>query len=119
MKATVLCKGQASVNRLQKCRSRKATVCQCNQSVDRRQIGSALMGASLLFSAAAAQARDLDAAKKAKEARRAQLKAAAEDMEKTGRAESAFEDSSYAVSEDKTPNIHSRQEEGSKTQVNA
>eukprot|EP01026_Neomeris_dumetosa_P008894 TRINITY_DN12902_c0_g1_i4.p2 TRINITY_DN12902_c0_g1~~TRINITY_DN12902_c0_g1_i4.p2 ORF type:complete len:118 (+),score=16.88 TRINITY_DN12902_c0_g1_i4:131-484(+) len=97
---------------------RNTTICQ-SVAVDRRQIGNAFIGTSVLLFTGAAQARDFEAAKKAKEARRAQLKAAAEDMEKTGRSESAFEDSSYAVSEDKSPNIHSRQEEGSKTQVNA
>jgi hypothetical protein len=43
-----------------------------------------------------------------KEERKAQLRAAAQDMKQTGKTEQVFEDSQYSVSEDKTPNIHTR-----------
>ncbi len=41
-----------------------------------------------------------------KEERRAQLAKAAQEMKETGKTEAVFDDSSYAVSEDKSPNIH-------------
>ena len=50
--------------------------------------------------------------------RKEKLKEAAEKMRDKGVTQSAFTDSRYAVSEDKTPNIHSRQEEGAKSQSN-
>ena len=43
-----------------------------------------------------------------KEERKAQLRAAAQDMKQTGKAEAAFEESSYGVGDDKSPNIHTR-----------
>lgn len=44
-----------------------------------------------------------------REARKAALKAAAEDMKATGKAENAFAESAYSVGEDHTPNSHSHQ----------
>ena len=41
-----------------------------------------------------------------KEERRAQLAKAAQEMKESGKTETVFDDSSYAVSEDKSPNIH-------------
>ncbi len=43
-----------------------------------------------------------------REERKAQLRAAAQDMKQTGKTEQVFEESSYSVGEDKTPNIHTR-----------
>lgn len=65
-----------------------------------------------MFMATAAQAKDAEEARKAKDARLAALRNAADDMKQTGKAEAAFQDSEYAVSDDKSPNIHTRQEEG-------
>ncbi|KAK9811297.1 hypothetical protein WJX72_001364 [[Myrmecia] bisecta] len=67
------------------------------------------------FLAAPANARNVKDALKAKAEREAALKAAAEKMRNSGRNAEAFADSSYAVSEDKSPNIHTRQEEGLRT----
>jgi hypothetical protein len=39
-------------------------------------------------------------------------------MRAKGRGEAAFEDSKFAVSDDKSPNIHTRQDEGARTQEN-
>ncbi|KAK9908071.1 hypothetical protein WJX75_002428 [Coccomyxa subellipsoidea] len=69
----------------------------------------------LILSAPSAIAKDLGAAARAKEERKAQLRAAAQDMKQTGKAEAAFEESSYGVGDDKSPNIHTRQEEGART----
>jgi hypothetical protein len=66
----------------------------------------------VLLAAGSAFARDAQKAAAAKEARKQALAKAAEDMRSTGKSEAAFEDSSYAVSEDKSPNVHTRQEEG-------
>jgi hypothetical protein len=44
-----------------------------------------------------------------KEARKAALKAAAEDMRVTGKSENAFPESAYSVGEDHSPNSHSHQ----------
>lgn len=43
------------------------------------------------------------------EARKEQLAKAAEEMRESGKTASAFSDSQYAVSEDKSPNVHTRQ----------
>lgn len=43
------------------------------------------------------------------EERKAALKAAATGMKETGKPEEVFKDSKYAVSEDKSPNVHTRQ----------
>lgn len=43
-----------------------------------------------------------------REERKAQLKAAAQDMKQTGKAEAAFTESQYSVGDDKSPNIHTR-----------
>lgn len=43
------------------------------------------------------------------EERKAALKAAATGMKETGKPEEIFKDSKYAVSEDKSPNVHTRQ----------
>lgn len=37
------------------------------------------------------------------------MKAAATGMKETGKPEEVFKDSKYAVSEDKSPNVHTRQ----------
>eukprot|EP00803_Ostreobium_quekettii_P003587 evm.model.scf_396.2 EVM.evm.TU.scf_396.2 scf_396:27207-28734(-) len=65
--------------------------------------------ASTMLVAGCAEARDIEAARKAREERLKALKAAAADMKETGIGEAAFADSEYSVSDDKTPNIHSRQ----------
>ncbi|CAL5230023.1 g13467 [Coccomyxa viridis] len=83
--------------------------------MDRRAAIGGLLGAGLLIAAPAALAKDIGAAARAKEERRAALAKAAEDMKSTGKAESAFEDSGYAVGEDHSPNSHTRQEEGART----
>ena len=43
------------------------------------------------------------------EARKEQLAKAAEEMRESGKTASAFSESPYAVSEDKSPNVHTRQ----------
>jgi len=63
----------------------------------------------------AAFAKDLKEMEAEKAARKAALRAAAEASAKSGRGEAAFDDAAYGVSEDaRTPNAHSRQEEGLK-----
>jgi hypothetical protein len=53
------------------------------------------------------------------EERRRKLREAAEATVSTGKDTEAFEDSNYSLSEEsRTPNIHSRQGEGAKTQIN-
>eukprot|EP01025_Chloroclados_australasicus_P041015 TRINITY_DN4321_c0_g1_i2.p3 TRINITY_DN4321_c0_g1~~TRINITY_DN4321_c0_g1_i2.p3 ORF type:complete len:114 (-),score=14.59 TRINITY_DN4321_c0_g1_i2:505-846(-) len=66
-----------------------------------------------------AHARDAEAAKAASEERKRKLREAADISAETGRDQKVFEDSDYMMSEDaRTPNVHSRQDEGSKTQIN-
>jgi len=75
-------------------------------------IAVALASASV---ASSARAVDLEEAQRQKEARKAALRAAADASAKSGRGESAFDDAAYGVSEEsRTPNAHSRQEEGLK-----
>ena len=58
---------------------------------------------------------DAEDAREAKERRKAAVRALAEASAKSGRGESAFEDAAYGVSEEaRTPNAHSRQNEGLK-----
>ena len=65
-----------------------------------------------------ARAVDLAEAAAAKEARKAALRAAAAASATSGRGESAFDAPEYGVSEEsRTPNAHSRQEEGLKKAV--
>ena len=47
-----------------------------------------------------------------REERKAQLRAAAQDMKQSGKAEAAFEESQYSVGDDKSPNIHTRVSRG-------
>lgn len=86
----------------------------------RREAALALVAApALLFVTGAAQARDYKEAKKAAEARKEKLKEAAGGMKEKGVTQDAFQDSKYSVSEEaRTPNVHSRQEEGIKSQNN-
>ncbi|KAK9797068.1 hypothetical protein WJX73_002016 [Symbiochloris irregularis] len=102
--------GSSGVKRLSvSCRA--TAVPKRDQSQLHRRSALLLAAAPLLFTATS-YAKDAEAAKKAKEERLAQLKSAAQDMKETGKAEAAFSDSGYAVSDDKSPNIHTRQEEG-------
>lgn len=58
---------------------------------------------------------------KEKEARKAALKQAAEKMKRSGedKSEGVFKPSEYSLSEEaRTPNVHSRQNEGARTQEN-
>ena len=60
-----------------------------------------------------AYAASLEEKEKEKEARKAALRAAAAQSAQTGRGAAAFADSEYQLSEEsKTPNFHTRQEEG-------
>eukprot|EP00884_Botryococcus_braunii_P013743 jgi/Botrbrau1/2236/Bobra.101_2s0064.1 len=83
--------------------------------LDRRAALTLLVGLPALVAPAAALAVDAKAAAQAKEARKAALRAAAEDMRTTGKSENAFPESAYSVGEDHSPNSHSHQEEGAKT----
>ena len=68
-----------------------------------------------LSTAAAANAKSLEEAAKEKEDRKAALRAAAAASAASGRGESAFAASEYSLSEEsKTPNFHTRQEEGAR-----
>ncbi|KAF8058893.1 zinc finger CCCH domain-containing protein 24 [Scenedesmus sp. PABB004] len=79
-----------------------------------------LLGTGLvLLSSGSAQAKDFKEALAAKEARRAKLRGTAGDMKTSGKDQQVFKSSDFMVSEEaRTPNIHSRQEEGAKTQQN-
>eukprot|EP00878_Enallax_costatus_P000744 GHUV01000860.1.p1 GENE.GHUV01000860.1~~GHUV01000860.1.p1 ORF type:complete len:124 (+),score=36.44 GHUV01000860.1:129-500(+) len=83
---------------------------------------SVLSIAALSLAAAAAgsaQARDYREALRQKEARRAKLKGTAGNIKETGKDQQVFRSSDYMVSEEaRTPNVHSRQNEGAKTQEN-
>ncbi|CAK0784135.1 hypothetical protein CVIRNUC_007338 [Coccomyxa viridis] len=96
-------------------RSVSSTSAPCSTRIDRRGALGTILSTGLLLAAPAALAKDLGAAARAKEERRAALAKAAGDMKNTGKAESAFEDSGYAVGEDHSPNSHTRQEEGART----
>jgi hypothetical protein len=72
-----------------------------------------------VLTAYSAQARDFREAMKQKEARRAKLKGTAGAMKESGKDQQIFKQSDYMVSEEaRTPNVHSRQGEGAKTQEN-
>lgn len=76
---------------------------------------AAVVAGTALANADAAFAKDLKEMEAEKAARKAALRAAAEASAKSGRGEAAFDDAAYGVSEDaRTPNAHSRQEEGLK-----
>ncbi|GMH33054.1 hypothetical protein BSKO_00888 [Bryopsis sp. KO-2023] len=107
-----------SSSRLSKTRAPAVRAGPRHPEANRRDVFLGLLASTALVAGPAA-AVDVDAAKKAKLERKRALREAAEDMKTTGVEESAFEDSKFAVSEDKTPNIHSRQEEGKRSQVNA
>lgn len=92
-------------------------------AVSRREVFASLVSAVVvgsLISVGPAQARDFKAALAEKEARKAKLRDTAGSMKKTGEDKQTFKDAEYAVSEEaRTPNIHSRQNEGARTQENA
>lgn len=107
-------------------RSRKSKLVICssvwrdtNAPLDRRAAIAILAGVPTLLAPSMALAVDAKAAAEAREARKAALKAAAEDMKATGKAENAFAESAYSVGEDHSPNSHSHQEEGAKTSKGA
>ena len=78
-------------------------------------VAAVVVAAGALANADAAFAKDLKEMEAEKAARKAALRAAAEASAKSGRGEAAFDDAAYGVSEDaRTPNAHSRQEEGLK-----
>jgi hypothetical protein len=84
----------------------------------RRAFLGAAFGALAVFSASAstAYAASLEDKEKEKEARKAALRAAAAQSAQTGRGAAAFADSEYQLSEEsKTPNFHTRQDEGMRT----
>jgi hypothetical protein len=87
-------------------------------SAGRRSVAAGLLGMALLLPAAHAQARDLAAAEAAKEARKAALRAAADQSAKTGIGGTAFEEPEFSVGDDKSPNTHTRQDEGVRKQSN-
>jgi len=83
----------------------------------RRAFLGAAFGALAVISASTsaipAHAASLEEKEKEKEARKAALRAAAAQSAQTGRGAAAFADSEYQLSEEsKTPNFHTRQEEG-------
>ena len=90
-------------------------------AVDRRAVvvvALASCAARAAIDPRAARAVDLAEAAAAKEARKAALRAAAAASASSGRGESAFDTPEYGVSEEsRTPNAHSRQEEGLKKAV--
>ncbi|CAL8469401.1 g8942 [Coccomyxa elongata] len=92
---------------------RTSTVC-CSSTThvntNRRYALGAVLVVPSLLAAPSAIARDINAAARAREERKAQLRAAAQDMKQTGKAEAAFEESQYSVGDDKSPNIHTREE---------
>lgn len=87
-------------------------------AVDRRRALVTLTSLSTLALGNRSNAKDLAEAEAAKAARKAAVRAAAEASAKTGRGEAAFDDAAYGLSEEaRTPNAHSRQEEGLKKAV--
>lgn len=67
----------------------------------------------------AAEARDYKDALAKKEARKARLKEAAGQIKSSGQDQQVFKKSAYSMPEDSTtPNVHSRQNEGARTQEN-
>eukprot|EP00195_Chlamydomonas_chlamydogama_P016328 CAMPEP_0202898008 /NCGR_PEP_ID=MMETSP1392-20130828/6618_1 /ASSEMBLY_ACC=CAM_ASM_000868 /TAXON_ID=225041 /ORGANISM="Chlamydomonas chlamydogama, Strain SAG 11-48b" /LENGTH=127 /DNA_ID=CAMNT_0049583803 /DNA_START=56 /DNA_END=439 /DNA_ORIENTATION=- len=89
------------------------------QSVSRRLLLSGLTSASTLMFAYSSVAKDIKEALAEKEARKKALREAAGGMKATGKDAQIFEVPEYSVSEEaRTPNIHSRQGEGARTQEN-
>ena len=87
-------------------------------AIDRRRALVTLTSLSTLALGNRSNAKDLAEAEAAKAARKAAVRAAAEASAKTGRGEAAFDDAAYGLSEEaRTPNAHSRQEEGLKKAV--
>ncbi len=80
-------------------------------------LSAALLGAAALLPGSA-RARDLAAAEAAKEARRAALRASAENSAVTGVGAQVFEEPERSVGDDKSPNTHTRQDEGLRKQAN-
>jgi len=108
---------RASASRNTRARSiaRASASPDASTSTRRRALG--LLGiAALSLAVPTARAADLADAQAKKEARKKALRAAAEASAKSGRGEAAFADAEYGVSEEaRTPNSHSRQEEGLKS----
>lgn len=74
---------------------------------------------ALVLAAPAVQARDLKKALEEKEARRNALNAAAEQIKETGADTEVFAVPEYSVPEEsRTPNFHTRQDEGARKQNN-
>ncbi|WIA39580.1 hypothetical protein OEZ86_005664 [Tetradesmus obliquus] len=103
-------------------RTRSLTVCAVHisqQQASRRAVLGGLATGLLLTATRAADARDYKAALAEKEARKAKLRGTAESMKSSGKDQQTFKESDYMVSEEaRTPNVHSRQNEGAKTQEN-
>eukprot|EP00877_Chromochloris_zofingiensis_P002295 jgi/Chrzof1/12066/Cz06g20050.t1 len=87
---------------------------------DRRDFLTAAIGSIIWGSTAmAAGATDFKDALAKKQARKAALKAAAGDIKSSGKDQQVFKSPNYSVSEEaRTPNIHTRQNEGARTQEN-
>ncbi|KAF6253168.1 hypothetical protein COO60DRAFT_463145 [Scenedesmus sp. NREL 46B-D3] len=104
------------------CRTRCVRVCAVHssqQSGNRRAVLGGLITGLALAATRAANARDFKAALAEKEARKAKLRGNAESMKASGKDQQTFKQSDYMVSEEaRTPNVHSRQNEGAKTQEN-
>eukprot|EP00892_Ulva_mutabilis_P009578 jgi/Ulvmu1/6993/UM033_0051.1 len=85
----------------------------------RREVIKAFLVLPGMMLAGPALARDAEAAKAAAEERKRKLREAAHASAETGTDHKVFGDSNYMVGEEaRTPNVHSRQEEGPRTQVN-
>lgn len=99
-------------------RCRTTVTASVDPLTSRRAVTASILFVPALLQVPAAHARDYLEAKKRADERREKLREASSDMRNKGKSEAVFDDSKYAVSEDKTPNIHSRQEEGIKSQSN-
>lgn len=110
--------GQSSVCGTRTCNAGRRTACGSLHSTRRELAIGALFG-SLVIQGHPADAKGYDEKLKEKEARRKALRAAASEMKSTGKDEQIFEEPEYAVAEEaRTPNVHSRQNEGARTQQN-
>lgn len=107
---------RASASRNTRARSIARASASPDASTSTRRRALALGIAALSLAVPTARAADLADAQAKKEARKQALRAAAEASAKSGRGEAAFADAEYGVSEEaRTPNSHSRQEEGLKS----
>lgn len=94
-------------------------IIRAEHAVPRRAALSAVGAATLMLLSGPVMAKDFKEALAAKEARKQKLHSTAGGIKDTGKDQQVFKDSDYMVSEEaRTPNIHSRQGEGVKTQVN-